>query len=184
MVQLITTDEFRVLKPISKGSKDSVNDKISELIKVSQSVDLLDVLNNFYFDLISNEDLQNDELLMNGGTFEVNGASYVHEGIKSLLSDFIYARYIYESNVNATPFGLQTKNYKDGTPVDIQMIKSLVKQIQIDADIKFRFIDMYLCAFPEKYTRYKNNNIIINGNSSGANINTYSTRYTVLGKRS
>lgn len=166
---LLSAGEFATYKSISKKID---KDKIEDSIKLAQSVDLIDVLGDFYFDLIenlSNEDYYN---LINGSSFTCNGKTFKQEGIKSYLADLTYARFLYEINTNFTPFGLQQKFTQDSQPVDRNTVRDMVKQSQIDSSIKFKMIDKYLQSNKELFNRYKNNN--------NPNINTFGQKYTVI----
>lgn len=169
MNNIITPEEFATFKNISKKLDE---DKINECIKLAQSVDLYDVLGEFYFDLITDLNAPQYADLLTGSTFTLNNKKYVQDGLKSLLSDFTYARYTYLINVNYTPFGLQSKYTDDSNQVDRNLIKDIVKQTQIDANIKFKFIDKYIRANSSIFTRYINNN--------NPDINTFGQRFTII----
>ncbi|KQC33405.1 hypothetical protein AAU57_08820 [Nonlabens sp. YIK11] len=166
---LITADEFASYRDIAKKPDKK---KIDECITQAQTVDLYDVLNEFYFDLIENKDEESYQDLLNGSTFISNGRNYYHSGIKSLLADLTYGRYMYSVNVNMTPFGATQKLSQDSSPVDRNLLKDMAKQTQIDAAIKFQMIDKYL----------KENKILFPRYSSGdnPNINTHSQRFSVI----
>ncbi|WP_339875216.1 hypothetical protein [Olleya marilimosa] len=167
--KIITPQEFGSFRNISKKLD---TEKINESIGLSQSVDLYDVLGDFYFDLIS--DLENPDYadLLSGCTFTSNNQTFIHDGLKSLLADYTYARFTYVMNVNYTPFGIQSKFTDDSSPVDRNIIKDIIKQTQIDANIKFKMIDKYLLANKGLFPRYKNNN--------NPDINTFGLRSTVI----
>ena len=167
--RLITATEFRNQRNISK--KFDV-DKINQCIDLAQSIDLYDVFNDFYFDLLANKDTAPYADLMSGATFTINGETYIQVGVKSLLIDLAYARYVYEINTNHTPFGMTQKITPDSQPIDRNMIKDLVKMAQTDADVKFRMIDKYLRNNASTFTRY------IKGDNTS--INTFSQRFSIL----
>jgi hypothetical protein len=130
------------------------------------------MLGEFLFDVLKNKDEANYSDLMNGSTFEYNGEEYQQAGIKSLLADYAHARYIYLKPVNDTAFGFKFKETQDGTSVDRNYLRDMQKQDQVDAGIKFKFINLYLCAnhdlFPRYYTRSerdKYSQTSFNGNS-------------------
>jgi hypothetical protein len=168
MDNLITAQEFAAYRNISK--KLNIG-KIDECIKLAQSVDLFDILGEFLFDVIGNKDEASYADLMSGSTFTVSSSNYIQEGIKSLLADYAYGRYLYAINTNQTSFGLVQKINDDSTPIDRNMIKDMVKLSAQDASIKFRMIDKYLLNNTSTFTRYSK------GNDS--TINTFSQNFWV-----
>lgn len=151
MSNIITVEEFASFRDLPKKLDSS---KIEESISLAQQSDLLNILGDFYFDLIAN--LENAEYipLLDGGGFEYCNNHYSHAGIKKLLADYAYARFIYMINVNLTPFGVVTKMMHDSEKVDRNTIKDLSKQAQIDAGYKFKYIDYYLKSDTTLFSRY------------------------------
>lgn len=171
MNNLITPEEFASYRDIGKklGS-----DKIKECINQAQNVDLFDVLDSFLFDLIENKDEANYQDLLNGSTFISNGRRYIHQGVKSLLADLTYSRYMYAVNVNMTSFGAVQKFGQDSSPVDRNLLKDIAKQTQVDASIKMQMIDKYLKENKTTFPTYQTGN--------NPNINTNSQRFSVIKK--
>lgn len=169
MNNIITPQEFSQFRNVSKKLD---TDKINECIKLAQNIDLYDVLGEFYFDLLANLDNPDYADLLSGNTFIVNGENYYQSGLKSLIADYTYARYIYTINVNLTPFGATYKDSQDSQTIDRNMLKDLTKQTQIDASIKFKMIDKYLMVNKVKFPRYKNNN--------NPDINTFGQKFTII----
>ncbi|MBP0904849.1 hypothetical protein ACFSKN_04720 [Mariniflexile gromovii] len=169
MSNIITAQEFATYRDV--GKKLDTN-KIDECIKQAQTIDLYDVLNDFYFDLIENIDNEEYADLLSGSTFTVKGQSYIQAGLNSLLADYTYNRYMYSVNTNLTPFGAVTKLSNDSQPIDRNLLKDISKQTQIDASIKFQMIDKYLKNNSSRFPRYSTGN--------NENINTGSQRFTVI----
>lgn len=172
MAVLLTPIEFATYRDVGKKLD---NAKITEAIKLAQSVDLYDVMGDFYFDILEGYGQTDYDELMDGSTFTIDGKKYIQEGLKALIADYTYARFIYQINVNLTPFGATTKLSPDSQPIERNMLKDLVKQTQIDSDVKLSMIRKYLNANATLFPRYKNSN--------NQNINTYSQRFTVVKKR-
>ncbi|MDP2686448.1 MAG: hypothetical protein Q8O62_04450 [Aequorivita sp.] len=171
MELLLNPTEFASYRDIGKKLDTA---KINECIKLAQSVDLFDVMGDFYFDLLENKTNEDYENLFSGSTFIIDGKNFIQEGIKSLLADYTYARFIYKINTNITPFGATTKLSDNSEPIDRNLLKDLTKQTMIDADVKFRIIDKYLKANSTTFPRYRSGN--------NPNITTYSQRFTVVKK--
>lgn len=156
MANLITATEFATFRNISKKLDE---EKIDEAISLAQQSDLIEILGEFYFDVVKNATVTEWLPLMNGSTFTYCEEEFVHAGIKKLLADYTYARFMYMINVNLTPFGAQKKFTDDSDGIDRNTIKDLSKQAQVDAGIKFKFIEKYILSEPELFSRYcKNKN--------------------------
>lgn len=151
MAYLITATEFAGYRDIS--SKLDTN-KINEAIGLAQQSDLIEILGDFYFDVVKNAAESSYSDLMDGSTFEYCDKEYVHAGIKKLLGDYTYARFVYMVNINLTPFGAQSKFTQDSEGIDRLTIKDLAKQAQVDAGIKFKFIQKYILSDTDTFSRY------------------------------
>lgn len=152
MSNLITVTEFATFRNISE--KINVK-KTNEEIGLAQKSDLYDILGDFFFDVLDNAEDVSYSDLMDGSTFEYCDESFTHDGIKALLADFTYARYIYMINVNLTAFGAQSKFTEDSNGIDRNTIKDIAKQAQLDANIKFKTIQKYLLSNPDNlFDRY------------------------------
>lgn len=152
--QLITAQEFAQFRNISKKIDE---DKINEAILQAQQTDLVNILGDFYFDVLRNANETSYGDLMNGSEFEYCNEDFEHAGIKALLADYVSARYVYKRNVNDTAFGMVGKNYQDGIPTERNTIKDLSKQDQIDAGAKFIYIEKYILSKPDLFSRYCKN---------------------------
>ena len=156
MAYLITAIEFATFRNISQKLDTP---KIEEAIGLAQQSDLVEILGDFYFDVVKNASENDWADLMNGSEFEYCGDTFIHAGIKKMLADYTYSRFVYMVNINATPFGFQKKFTDDSEGIDRNTIKDLSKQAQVDAGIKFKFIEYYILSKPELFDRYcKNKN--------------------------
>lgn len=164
MDNLITVAEFAEYRHISKKLN---TDKIEEAIRLAQTSDLVAILGDFYFDVLKNKDETTYAPLMDGGYFtDDDGEEYYQEGIKRMLADYVYGRYIYTINANPTPFGMQAKYTDDSNPIDRNQIKDLSKQGRADAGVKFVYIEKYILTEPTLFSRYcrnKHNKTSFNG---------------------
>lgn len=152
--QIITAQEFATFRCISQKIDE---EKIDEAILQAQQTDLLKILGDFYFDVLKNATEASYEDLMDGSEFVYCNEDFEHAGIKALLADYTSARYVYKRNQKDTPFGMVTKTYQDGTPVERNVIKDLSKQDQVDAGAKFMIIEKYIMSEPELFSRYCKN---------------------------
>jgi hypothetical protein len=150
MTNLITVQELAQFRDIGKKYDE---DKANEAISLAQQSDLIAILGDFYFDVVENSQEATYSDLMNGSTFEYEENSYIHQGIKKLLADYAYSRYVYMVNVAPSPFGFTTKITNNGEVVDRNILKDITKQAQIDAGYKFKFIEKYILSNP-LFSRY------------------------------
>lgn len=153
MNNLITAIEFSTFRNISKKLDTA---KIDEAISLAQQSDLIGILGEFYFDVINNKDEPEWGDLLNGDIFTYNNEEFEHSGIKRLLADYAYSRFIYMINVNLTPFGAVSKIMNNSEKIERNTIKDIAKQAQIDAGIKFKFIEKYIFSKPILFKRYCN----------------------------
>jgi len=163
MNNLLTINEFVQLRNISQKVDDK---KLNEAIKQAQGSDLIAILGDFYFDVVANMEAPDWQPLLDGCSFAYCGKNYYQEGIRALLADYVYARFIAKLNVNLTPFGVTKKKSENSEPLTASEIRDISKQSQIDAGIKFEFIKLYLLSKPSLFSRYCENTTEQNGYSS------------------
>lgn len=174
MQRLITAQEFGQYKDVGKKLDTQ---KINECITEAQMVDLFDYLDEFLFDVVENREDSTYADLMNGSSFVVSGKPYSHIGLKALLADLTYPRYLYKVNIQLTPFGAVNKLSQDSQPADRNVLKDIAKQTQMDADTKFKFIRLYLQENKTLFPRYNSNAC---GSGNNPNIHTHSVRFSKL----
>lgn len=156
MSNIITAIEFSEYRNISQKIDTA---KIDEAISLAEQSDLLQILGDFYFDVVKNKALSTYAALMDGSTFTYNDDEFVHAGIKRMLADYTMARFAMGGNINFTAFGIHKKLSNDSEPIDRNTVKDLTKQAQVDAGIKFKIIELYILSEPELFSRYcKNKN--------------------------
>lgn len=154
MAYFITPEEFATYRNVSQKLDTP---KINEAIGLAQQSDLIEILGDFYFDVLKNSAETDWLSLMDGSTFEYCDEEYQHAGIKAMHADYTYSRFVYMVNINATPFGFQKKFTEDSQGIERNTIKDLAKQAQQDAGIKFKFIEYYILSEPELFSRYCKN---------------------------
>lgn len=152
--KLITVAEFTTFRDVGKKVDNS---KVEECILFAQNSDLQNLLGGFYFDVLKNKDELLYSDLLNGSEFEYLDETYIQSGLKALLSDYTYARYLYMINVNLTPFGATTKQSQDSEALSRNHIKDLYGQAQSDGGIKWHTIKRYILTEPELFARFCRN---------------------------
>lgn len=141
MDNLITADEFFEMRDIS-NKRDGK--KIEEYILLSEMGDFRKLLGKFYFVLKSKASEPEYSDLIDGSSFELDGVQYFHLGLKKVLADFVYSRYVLNRNVQDTPFGIVSKQTNNGNTTDRNTLRDLSRQAQIDAEDKFELVKMYM----------------------------------------
>ncbi len=170
MANLITATEFTELRNVSKKIN---TDRINEAITQAQQIDLAKLLGDFYFDVKKNASETDYSELLDGCEFTYKDETFEHVGLKNILADYAYARYIYNKNVNDTAFGVVTKNYQDGATVDRSLLKDIATQAQRDAGDKFVYTEMYIMSLPDLFARYSKNKKQHSGNGTFLNTKSY-----------
>lgn len=112
MVQLITISDFNSLRVLSNNLNASK--KLDPYILEAQQFDLKPMLGNaLYLDLCNDfaayPSLSVYSDLFNGSEWTESGFTYRHEGLKSVLVYFSYARYVIESPLSETANGVVIK---------------------------------------------------------------------------
>ena len=120
--KLITREEIRVYKQISKTAND---DSLNDIIIQVQINELRPLLGEKLFNLIMNTPLDYTDL-MNGSTYEYKGITYQNYGLKAVLAYYIDAYWKMFGDVTSTPFGNVTKlNAGISEPISDGFKKSL-----------------------------------------------------------
>jgi len=176
---LITPVQLADYRNISKKYDKK---RLEECISLAQKVDLQEMIGEFYFDVMVDSEEAEYADLMSGATFTVNDKQYFQEGLKSLIADLAYIRYLYIINTNQTAFGMVQKLNEDSQPIDRNMIKDLVKVAQQDANTKFRMIDKYLIENSATFKRYCagycSDGYDVDGNTSNNNRRNFNSSFS------
>lgn len=105
MSLLISKIDIGIYREISASVKDN---KINPMIEDAQLLDLKPLLGErFYYDLVANVGNYSD--LLNKKEYTHNGQTIESPGIKRVLIDFAFARYVMHGSQTDTPFGLVQK---------------------------------------------------------------------------
>ena len=125
MIRLITKADILARREISSNVPDK---KINPFIDDAQFVDIQKLLGGSLFnDLIQNSTDANYVSLLDEGTYEYNGVTYTNIGLKAVLVEYAYSRYILLGANTDTPFGLVQKDNGTSTQSDYNTKKSMSK---------------------------------------------------------
>jgi hypothetical protein len=106
---LISRNEIAQYVQISKTVFD---DKLNEIIRTAQLVELKPLLGERLFDAIMASPSSFAEI-MNGGTYQYNGITYTNYGLKAVLAHYAYAYYAMYGDITDTPFNMVVKKQND-----------------------------------------------------------------------
>lgn len=125
---LITKSDVAKVRQISKALDDGL---MNQAIEDAELLDLQPLLGELlYNDLDENfEDTKYQDLL-NGKKYTHENNNYSMKGLKVVLANFAYARYIIFSGEKDTPFGLVTKTNQYSSHTEINTKKARAKSAE------------------------------------------------------
>lgn len=132
-------------------------DKIEECIELAKTDMREHIGDRLFFDALKNQNEPTYEILMDGGEFDIDGVTYMHDGLKAMYADYTYVRYLQVINVNHSPNGLVVKENNDSSTVTPSTIKELSRQAQTDADRRWELVKMYLDLNIEQFPIWNDN---------------------------
>lgn len=121
MLPLITASDIRAVRDLSNQIKDS---KINPIISDAEISDLRPLLGDaFFYDIKKTPANYTD--LLNGSEYIVNNKTFYQFGVKRLLCELAYVRYMFDSADVSTPFGVVNKDFDNGTKISREREKEL-----------------------------------------------------------
>ena len=93
--------------------------------------------------------------LFNGVVYQCNGDDYENPGIKRLLVQYAYSRYIAEGGSTSTAFGMVQKTHQHSTPTDPKLIGRSSAKARSGATSYEDRIKLYLNRNSEDYPLWK-----------------------------
>jgi hypothetical protein len=147
MTQLITISDIIGLKTISVNV--NADKKLNPFILEAQQFDLKELMGSEFYlefinDFVGSPSLSLYSDLFNGCEFVYCEKTIRHEGIKSVLAYLSYARYVLNSNVEATAFGTVNKITEESRHVEDKTIKRLYEQAYAGAMSYWKDVVKYL----------------------------------------
>lgn len=169
MTALITLADIRTFKAIS-SSLNAL--KLDSEINEAQEFDLRPFLGDeFYLALISDfaasPSLATYSDLFNGSTYTYGSRTYQHDGLKAVLCYYAYARYLNNSNTNATAFGTVIKQNDDSEPISEKTLARLVGQAISGAKVFENRVLDFLSRNNANYPLWRISCSNVNNNKTG-----------------
>ena len=159
MALLINAADIRAVRDLSLQIKDQ---KINPIISDAQISDLRPLLGDaLYYDVLKKFDaggthIYND--LIDGAEYVVNDITYVQYGLKRLVCELAYVRYMFDSSDISTPFGVMEKNFTDGQKTSRDRAKELSNMRKQTTNDYWLGIEHYLRNNTDTFTLFKCNN--------------------------
>jgi hypothetical protein len=156
MLPLISVSDIRAVRDLSNQIKDN---KINPLISDAEMSDLRPLLGDSFFFAIK-KNPENYTNLLDPLEYTINDEINYHFGLKRLLCELSYVRYMFDSGDISTPFGVIEKNFTDGVRTSRDRTKELSNLRKQTANEYWLGIEKYLINNAELYPLFK-----ITGNS-------------------
>jgi len=148
---LISATDIRAVRDLSNQIKAS---KIEPIISDAEISDLRPLLGDaFFYDIKKTPANYTD--LLNGSEYIVNDTTYFQFGVKRLLCELAYVRYMFDSGDVSTPFGVVNKDFENGNKISREREKELSNLRKKTANDFWIGIEHYLVNNKETYPLYK-----------------------------
>ena len=146
---LITKSDISQYRQISQSVPDDI---INQAIQDAELLDLKPLLGELlYYDLITNKAIAKYVDLLNGKTYVYNDNNYTTLGLKVVIANLAYARYIIFSGEKDTPFGLVNKNSQYSVSSEFTKKKAMAKQAEQISYEYFKSVKDFLTRKPDDY---------------------------------
>jgi hypothetical protein len=124
----------------------------------AQFIDLRELMcEAFYNDLVSNYTEAIYQNLLVGGSYTFEDKTYYYEGLEICLSYFAYARFISESNIQSTSFGMVRKNSQESERASQRELEAIAQKNTERALLLFQSTKLFLDRNEETYTFWECN---------------------------
>tara|TARA_R110002153_G_scaffold1965_2_gene9717 strand:+ start:8389 stop:8904 length:516 start_codon:yes stop_codon:yes gene_type:complete len=122
----------------------------------AQYIDLRELMCEvFYNDLVSNYTNQIYQSLLVGGSYVYEDKTYYYEGLEVVLSYFAYGRFITESNIQSTSFGMVRKNSQESERATQRELEAMADKNNDRALMLFESTKTFLDRNEETYTLWE-----------------------------
>jgi hypothetical protein len=151
MTKLLSHSELLEFKHITGNIPSAMFDRY---VLEAQELDLRPLLGiDLYIALVedfeASPSLATYSDLWNGSTYDILTKKFKHEGLIPVLAYYTYARYIQNSGVNSTPYGLVEKKNDFSQPTSEKTIARKISQAQSGAKAYWERTRKYILDHPE-----------------------------------
>lgn len=153
---------------LSKNIKDSeINGYIreAELFDLRESFDSSSYYSTFMIETAKDPIADEYLRILDPYTYEYEGATYRHEGVRAVLVYYAYSRFVKVGTVQSSTGGLVQKTDTQNLPVPQEKLHELVNHYRKQADILWQDVEFYLDKMVPAY-RERNKNIDRSSNFS------------------
>lgn len=149
---ILASDVATFSRPITDKIDAS---RVGAYIAEVQQVKLKKALGSaLLLDLCENETAANN-LLLNGGQYETNGARVALRGLKVALAYFTYAKLVINNPVNITRFGAKTVNSEHSQSIDWKQLSAIASDAESYGDDCLSEVLALLKAKSQDYPHFK-----------------------------
>ena len=142
---LITVNDIRKHRDISTSVK---KERVDEYIQDAEASDIRPLLGDELFTSLTSDPTDTTQgsypALLDGGEYTFNGYTYRHPGLKSVLSDFAYARYKFFGSEVDTPFSTVQKTFDQSVRPSRTRMREVYSAIRKVAKDKWNQVRLYL----------------------------------------
>lgn len=147
MIALITESDFAPYKVISANL--NATKKLLPYVVDAQQLDLKELIGSAFYlalykDVTNSPALQIYRGLWEGSEWVCNNKTYRHEGLKTVLVHFSYARYIMNSGQEETAFGVVVKKEENSEPISEKTLLRKIDNANSAAFAYFKDVEMFL----------------------------------------
>ena len=157
-VLLITRTDIAEFKDISQTVHDKV---LNQHINDAQFMDLQPLLGvQLFNDLLRNYTDANYQSLLNEGDYTYNSVTYFNVGLKRVLIDYVYSRYILLGSNKDTPFGHVVKQTDSSVQSSEGNKKTIHKQNQQMAFANWNNVEDFINRNADDYPLWNSGSCI------------------------
>ncbi len=148
---LLTFQQQQAYKPISQNNKNKFDQLLSE-VENCEFRDLIGIA--LLQDLQANPTTTDNAKLLNGDSFDYNGNTVSHRGLRYVLAYLIHSKYIGEVYLTDTFSGIVKKKTEQSEPATEGEIRRLQEGSRKIALSEFEIIKEYLNSKSETFTKW------------------------------
>ena len=139
---IIYRSDIETYKPLTQNVPDA---EIFRYMEESELMDIRPLLGEeFFADVVANLDEPSYSELLNETEYEYDGKTYRHSGLKRVVVEYAWGRYVFFGNEVSTGWGMVQKQFQDGIHADRNRLKERYKESQKIAAAIWNDVRLYL----------------------------------------